>query len=41
MMAGDCGDEIPSKSKPQSAGVTSCANFENVLKIRYNNARLR
>ena len=35
VMAGDCGDEIPSKSKPQSAGVTSCANFENVLHVRY------
>ena len=35
VMAGDCGDEIPSKSKPQSAGVTSCANFENVLRVRY------
>ena len=34
VMAGDCGDEIPSKSKPQSAGVTSCANFENVLHVR-------
>ena len=35
VMAGDCGDEIPSKSKPQSAGVTSCVNFENVLRVRY------
>ena len=35
VMAGDCGDEIPSKSKPQSAGVTSCPNFENVLHVRY------
>ena len=35
VMAGDCGDKIPSKSKPQSAGVTSCANFENVLRVRY------
>ena len=35
VMAGDCGDEIPSKSKPQSAGVMSCANFENVLHARY------
>ena len=35
VMAGDCGDEIPSKSKPQSAGVMSCANFENVLRVRY------
>ena len=33
VMAGDCGDKIPSKSKPQSAGVTSCANFENVLHV--------
>ena len=31
VMAGDCGDEIPSKSKPQSAGVTSSANFVNLL----------
>ena len=35
VMAGDCGDEIPSNSKPQSAGVTSCANCENVLYLRY------
>ena len=35
VMAGDCGDKIPSKSKPQSAGITSCANFENVLRVRY------
>ena len=35
VMAGDCGDEIPSKSKPQPAGVMSCANFENVLRVRY------
>ena len=35
VMAGDCGDEIPSKSKPQSAGVTSCTNFENILHVRY------
>ena len=35
VMAGDCGDEIPSKSKPQSAGVTSCANCENILHVRY------
>ena len=35
VMAGDCGDEIPSKSKPQPAGVTSCANFANLLKTRY------
>ena len=34
VMAGDCGDEIPSKSKPQSAGVTSCVNFKNVLHVR-------
>ena len=33
VMAVDCGDEIPSKSKPQPAGVTSCANFENVLHL--------
>ena len=35
VMAGDCGDEIPSKSKPQSAGVTSSANFVNLLVNRY------
>ena len=35
VMAGDCGDKIPSKSKPQSAGVTSCTNFESVLHVRY------
>ena len=35
VMTGDCGDEIPSKSKPQPAGVTSCVNFENVLRVRY------
>ena len=35
VMTGDCGDEIPSKTKPQSAGVTSCVNFENVIHIRY------
>ena len=29
VMAGDCGDEIPSKSKPQPAGITSCMNFES------------
>ena len=34
VMAGDCGDEIPSKSKPQSAGVTSSANFVNLLDNR-------
>ena len=34
VMAGDCGDEIPSKSKPQSAGVTSSANFVNLLVTR-------
>ena len=34
VMAGDCGDEIHSKSKPQPAGVTSCVNFENVLHVR-------
>ena len=31
VMAGDCGDEIPSKSKPQSAGVTSSTSFVNFL----------
>ena len=35
VMAGDCGDEIPSKSKPQSASVTSCANFENIPHVGY------
>ena len=34
-MAGDCGDEIPSKSKLQSAGVKSCVNFPNLLKTRH------
>ena len=34
VMAGDCGDEIPSKSKPQSAGVTSRANPANLLVFR-------
>ena len=33
VMAVDCGDEIPSKSKPQPAGITSCANFEIVLHV--------
>ena len=33
VMAGDCGDKIHSKSKQQPAGVTSCANFENVLHV--------
>ena len=31
VMAGDCGDEIPSKSKPQPAGVTSYTSLKNVL----------
>ena len=39
VMAVDCGDEIPSESKPQPAGVTLCMSFENVLSfhccIRY------
>ena len=34
VMAGDCGDEIPSKSKPQSAGVMSYANPANLLSFR-------
>ena len=34
VMAGDCGDEIPSKSKPQPAGVTSCMSPENLLSFR-------
>ena len=34
VMAGDCGDKIHSKSKPQPAGITSCVNFENVLHVR-------
>ena len=34
VMAGDCGDEIPSKSKPQPAGVTSYANPANLLVFR-------
>ena len=33
-MAVDCGDEIPSKSKPQPAGVTSYANPANLLSFR-------
>ena len=35
VMAVDCGDEIPSKSKPQPAGVTSYANPANLLSFRY------
>ena len=35
VMAGDCGDEIPSKSKLQSAGITSSANPANLLVIRW------
>ena len=35
VMAGDCGDEIPSKSKPQSAGVTSSVNPANLLVIHW------
>ena len=35
VMAVDCGDEIPSKSRLQPAGITSCASFENVLSLRY------
>ena len=31
VMTGDCGDEIPSKSKPQPAGVTSSTNPANLL----------
>ena len=34
VMAGDCGDEIPSKSKPQPAGITSCVNPANLLVFR-------
>ena len=37
VMAGDCGDEIPSKSKPQSAGITSRANPANLLVFRCGN----
>ena len=33
-MAGDCGDEIPSKSKLQSAGVTSSAISKILLDLR-------
>ena len=33
-MAGDCGDEIPSKSKPQSAGVTSSTISEILFDLR-------
>ena len=35
VMAGDCGDEIPSKSKPQLAGITSCMNPVNLLETRH------
>ena len=31
---GDCGDKIPSKSRPQSAGITSCAISEILLNLR-------
>ena len=34
VMAGDCGDEIPSKSKPQPAGITSSANPASLLIFR-------
>ena len=34
VMAVDCGDEIPSKSKPQPAGITSCTNSANLLSFR-------
>ena len=34
VMAGDCGDKIPSKSKLQSAGITSCASPANLLSFR-------
>ena len=34
VMAGDCGDEILSKSKPQSAGVLSSAISEILLDLR-------
>ena len=33
-MAVDCGDEIPSKSKPQPASITSYANPANLLSFR-------
>ena len=33
VMAGDCGDEIPSKSKPQSAGITSSANPMRIFSL--------
>ena len=40
VMAVDCGDEIPSKSRPQPAGVTSYANPMNLLifcmSVRYS-----
>ena len=31
VMTGDCGDQIPSKSKPQSAGVTQFLKFLSVF----------
>ena len=34
VMTGDCGDEIPSKSKLQSAGVTSSVNPASLLVFR-------
>ena len=37
VMAGDYGDEIPSKSKPQSAGVTSSVNPASLLVFRCGN----
>ena len=45
VMAGDCGDEISSKSKPQPAGITSCVNPANLLSFRcffhFSNFRTR
>ena len=35
VMSGDCGDEIPSKSKPQPAGVMSYASPANLLSFRF------
>ena len=36
-MAGDCGDEMPSKSKLQPAGITSSVNLVSLLGFRCGN----
>ena len=33
VMAVDCGDEIPSKSNPQPAGVTSCMQIQRIFSV--------